>query len=459
MRSPASAVRSWPAAIVFLLTLGCNASAFADGPFDPTFGFGGVSFYLDWLSATPYGITQDSQNRLLVAASIGKQLAVSRHEPNGDLDKTFGHNGIASDFVYLSGDDSAWATSVVVDHKGRILIGGGVRSTASCEGGGTFNVRDYVVVRVLNGSGMDGSADLTFGAFGDVIYGDCHLDTQGVRNLAIDSDDSVFAIGTASDSHGVARATIVKWTSEGKLDPSFGRSGVADYTSSTLGETDGMAIAVDANHRVLVTTESYDSGRETGALLRFTPKGELDSTFGIGGIIDFGELTPDIFAHGGGLCCVRVDEKGRVVVAGFKAEPPGDGSGVVQTTTFVARFNDGGVPDESFGHHGFVTIGTEEVAGVFGLAVDGKNRPILSGTVKSPYMAFPATAVFQFNADGTANSAVGFEGVYSAEFGYSVSPTSLLLDAAGNVVLSAADGRTREAMLIRFDQVFGDGFD
>ncbi len=469
---------------ISLIFLSSYTFAFADGPFDPTFAGSGLFPYAYWFRdslAEASGIARDSHGRLLVATSVTSTdkdgLAATRHIAvdgealipeltDGVPDKAFGTNGIASDF--FGPDNFSYATAIAVDHHDRVLVGGTVGGTVHCPDGTTKYVVTDGLVRLRNDKDFDGQADLTFGTFGAAIYGDCSNATWGIASMAVDSNDSVVTTGTVyKDSR--YEASVVRWTSDGQLDGGFGDAGAA--SAAFMGnDTFGTAIAIDSLGRILVVARASTDDGVVGLLTRFTPDGKRDTTFGSGGYAQLGTLEPrDIVIIGTNsfdspnVCCVKIDSRNRLLVAGTAFTPSMGSSETLEQSAFVARFKDDGKPDETFGLHGFVYPSANQLTGADALAIDNKDRPVVGGYVRSPYFPSEVTVLTHFNLDGSLNKAVGFGGVYTAAFGFSGSYiTSLLIDGAGRPTLTASgddSDSTQVPVLIRYDELFGDGFD
>ena len=288
MSSSFNLVRSVALTTTFFASMCCSLQAAADGPFDPTFRGGGFSNYLFGNVATPSGLTEDPQGHLLVAATLGRQLAVSRHTPDGQLDPTFGDTGIASNFLSLDTAEVAFSTSIAMDHAGRIVLGGGARTKMTCPTGGSQDVRSFIVIRVLDDQITGGRADSSFGTFGIAHYGDCSQDMNDVSDVLVGSDDSVYSVGGATIS-GSPRAVILKWNDKGQLDSAFGDGGIAE--ADTTSNSDGTSAAIDSSDRLVVGVTHLSADTQSASLVRLATDGEIDSSFGASGVIDLGTIS------------------------------------------------------------------------------------------------------------------------------------------------------------------------
>ena len=139
--------------------------------------------------------------------------------------------------------------------------------------------------------------------------------------------------------------------SAGALDTSFSDDG---KVTTNIGHPDPTAdygrnvVAYQSDGKMLVVGYSFQGG-STGTdfvVTRYTEGGELDSSFGVGGIvtIDFGST--DEAGYG-----VTIDSVGRILVSGFSYQGGSTGYDFA-----VARLNVDGTLDETFAGDGKQTI-------------------------------------------------------------------------------------------------------
>jgi uncharacterized delta-60 repeat protein len=142
---------------------------------------------------------------------------------------------------------------------------------------------------------------------------------------------------------------LVRFTPSGKLDSSFGTNG------STLTELPGGlsvtagAFAVQPNGDILVggtaLIYSEDNAPNIYALVRYTPNGLLDPTFGNGGIV-----TTNFGTQQNALSALLIQPNGQIVAAGFETSVSRGVSG----QTALVRYNSNGSLDTTFGTSGIV---------------------------------------------------------------------------------------------------------
>ena len=151
-----------------------------NGTLDTTFGSGGKV-------VSELGSTRDEANALVIQAngrivlaggSYGADFTVARYATNGDLDMSFGLNGIA---ITPIGGGSDWVTALRLRPDGKIVAAG------ISETGGNF---DFALARYNE----DGNLDANFGNGGTVIS-DLGSQFDEAYALALQSDGKAVVAG------------------------------------------------------------------------------------------------------------------------------------------------------------------------------------------------------------------------------------------------------------------------
>jgi uncharacterized delta-60 repeat protein len=250
------------------------------------------------------GLALQRDGRIVVAgarfeANSGiMDFTLVRYTRGGKLDMSFGRGGrVVTD---LGGDD--WAAGVVAQPDGKIVVAGG-RRTANGPGW------DFALVRYTS----DGKLDMSFGRGGRVVT------DLGVvpYSVVVQPDGKIVAAGNSS---GAAFA-LVRYTSSGKLDTSFGVRGKVLTVFGPNGDDSGAdALALQADGKIVAvgTWGGVDLAHNhfTGgyfALARYTIRGKLDASFGKGGkVLTFGPR------HGGRAeaDALAIQKDGNIVAAG-----------------------------------------------------------------------------------------------------------------------------------------------
>ena len=338
--------------------------------------------------------------------ATGQDFAIARFSASGIPDSGFGspRGFLTTDFV---GSRSDIANDLVVRQSdGKLLVAG----TSSASNG------DFALVRY----NVNGTLDNTFGPSGDGKVTEAGLGSA--QSLALDNNGSIVVAGSSS---------IVRYTSGGIRDASFGGGGLLNVSSSV---NDIQGVAIDGSNRVIVTGYRYSavssSSRYDFAVARYNVDGSLDINFAS---VDFGGN--DDFAE-----AIAIDSVGRVIVAGYTQNP-----GNSQVSDFgVVRYNSGGGLDSTFGSGGKTTIdfnGDFDAAG--GLAIDASNNIIVGGSARTS--GSDRLALVRLRAaNGTADTGFGSGGrLVDTLFSSSYSSFDLALDAAGKIVVGTQSNLLR----------------
>lgn len=207
--------------------------------------------------------------------------------------------------------------------------------------GGAFTRSRFLVARLLGDLEPDG----TFGVAGFASEPARDDLAPGFGSAATRSDGSVVAAG-ASGTLGYSRPEIASFSGNGELDTSFGQAGfVAEYPAD-IGRVAGAdALVIDVADRI---TASIDQ-----RLVRFTPAGAIDRTFGADGVVPFDFLLSELITSADGAVLAVGNRNG--------------GGGV------LVRWSADGSPDQSFGDGGTAILAT----------VDGRPAWFVSGALDS----------------------------------------------------------------------------
>ncbi len=340
----------------------------ADGTPDTTFG-GGDGLVTTTGTAggdTDIGldVTIDSSDRIIVAgnsldASDKSKMAIWCFDTNGDLDSTFGSNGVVTYHRGDSGDN--YGNGIALDSSGKILVAGESSVTTDS---------DMALWRYTS----DGTLDTDFGSDGVVLHNDAAggggYDTG--QHLAINSEGGIAVIGASLDGSGFNELVIWRFTDAGDLDTSFSDDGIVLYDNNFA---IGYGITFDSEDRILAT--GMDDGMTAGSIvvMRYTSAGVLDTSFNDDGIYTYstgnGDMPHDI----------KIDSRGRPVITGISGR-----SGPGNSSLLIIRLYADGAPDTTFGTDGIVLFYETETSQNHGNALrfDASGRIVVAGTMETP---------------------------------------------------------------------------
>ena len=142
---------------------------------------------------------------------------------------------------------------------------------------------------------------------------------DGIQTVDLGSADIGYATLVQPDGKTVAVATspnyagfeTVRVNGDGSLDQSFGSGGIARTPiGSALGD-ESIAVALDGTRIVVAGDADSGTGHGDFALARYLSDGQLDPTFGTGGIV----VTPG--PEDELIRAVAVTGGGKIVAAGY----------------------------------------------------------------------------------------------------------------------------------------------
>jgi uncharacterized delta-60 repeat protein len=293
---------------------------------------------------------------------------------SGDLDPSFGQNGITTRDIF-GHDDSAEA--VTITRSGEVVVAG----TAAHNSLDAINSNtDFFVVRYRG----DGSPDPSFGP-GGLVTVDFAGNDDELADVVQQPDGKLLLIGSAADPGEAETSTagIVRLMPDGARDRSFGRNGVLLMSRGAFfsrkvfdGSPDCLfpeAATVLNDGRIFVVGTG-GCGGENGGLVnmiafRLRPDGALDRSFAHRGTWSS--------ARGCDASGVAVRRDGRILVGGTTGDHEFcEGSGML-----LMRLNSDGSTDNSFANHGRLRVrfrgGGEKSVRALHLATRG--RVVLAG--------------------------------------------------------------------------------
>ena len=281
-----------------------------DGTLDPTFDGDGRRTVAVGDYAEGFGLALEDvggQVKIVVVGHVfldqapHHRMVVIRLGPDGSLDTdhdsdtTFhmGHDGRVT--IGFAGGKS-FGRAVAVQPDGKIVVAGDV-------GTGVPPDQDFALVRLLPGSG---ELDSSFGVGGSV-----RIDRSGqdvIRAVAVQrrmagGEPRIVFGGSILVANG-ADPVVGRVTLSGDVDLSFGSGGFRrtalrdPEVHASYESVDGLAI--DSQRRIVVASSARvvdSSGYPTDipAIMRYSPKGDLDGAFADGGVARIGPRPPQAY--------------------------------------------------------------------------------------------------------------------------------------------------------------------
>jgi uncharacterized delta-60 repeat protein len=238
----------------------------------------------------------------------------------GDLDPLFGTGGKVTTPVGTGRD---LAQAVALQSDGKIIVVGYAQS-------------DFAIVRDL----PNGTLDTSFGTSGTgkVLTPIGSATPDEAYAVAVQTDGKIVAAGFTTNA-GNRDFAVVRYLSNGTLDPTFGTGGKV-ITPVGTGDDLAEAVVVQPDGKIIVA----GSSTFVFALVRYNADGSLDTGFGTGGKTLFSVSTSGGLAHS-----VALQADGAILVGGSSVVNVGQ-SGLDKFT--LVRFAPNGTVDNTFGTGG-----------------------------------------------------------------------------------------------------------
>lgn len=426
-------------ALMVLATSFCTFPAYAAGEVDVAFGTDGL-VSTDFGGARDFGgaVIVDSSGRIIVvgqasstADTFNSSFGLARYDQEGNLDPSFGSGGLVStDFGGQDalGDGSDFARSVAIDSAGQILVAG------TC----TNSDADFGLARYDE----NGNLDTSFGNNG-LISADFGSGQDYGWSVAVDSDDRIIVGGYCKSESGDYDIALVRFDEYGCLDPSFGNGGII---STDFGKTDNRcrSLVLDSEERILAVGSTYNSDNDF-ALVRYDKNGNLDTSFGNGGIVSLD------FNGSDEAWSVTIDEADRILIAGGSSNASG-------YSVDLARYDENGDLDPSFGTGGVVSndLGGSVASSTSRAVVDSNGRIVISTTVFNG--GTNDFALARFDQTGNLDNAFGSNSIVSTDFGGQHDyGRSCVIDGSGRILVTGYTQNSIGEMdlaLVRYGESF-----
>jgi uncharacterized delta-60 repeat protein len=218
----------------------------------------------------------------------GGRIVLVRYHADGTMDTGFGNNGIVIDDNTSTEVLSKMGNEIIVSSTGKLIVSGHIMAQKS-----SMLIAQYH---------CDGTRDSGFGTNGIVDTG-----IEFGYGMVLQTDGKIVVNGFAR----LSPSFIKRYDSNGAPDPSFGSNGVVSIAEpEPYPQAWGIAqaLAIQDDGRILT------AGNRSGAfaISRYNPDGNLDATFGTGGVT----VTP---LSNSSISALALQPDGKIVATGFSS--------------------------------------------------------------------------------------------------------------------------------------------
>jgi uncharacterized delta-60 repeat protein len=379
------------------------------GSLDENFGIQG-KIITDVGGVSNSTIKMQADGKIIVAGTSDSIFLV-RYNASGLLDSSFGKNGLVK--FALEGVYGLQGINILSDGKIFII---GKYSTGS----------PYKPVFIRLNS--NGALDNNFGNGGKTYPNIFHPQSS----VLFQPDGKIIMADQSYNTNTKEDFWLMRMNYDGTLDNSFGINGEVktdlgnneqDIVYKLILQKEGKIMAIGSTK--FNTTEGTDF-----ALVRYNSNGTLDTNFGKNGIVTDNISSVDKWAD------LVIQPDGKILVTGSV-----NVDSVGKMNFIVARYNENGTLDNSFGDGGKVIIWfntyTRDIANSIMLQPDGK---IVVGGMSGEIFFYNNFALARFNNDGTLDNNFGFNGKVTTKFTDNDASTDMLLAKDDNIILSGYSG-------------------
>jgi len=399
------------------LVFGVNFAQAQAGTLDPKFGTDGTVTTIFTGAGSPVmmpiGAVQQASGDIVVlsqfdfVADSGTQIGLTRYTAAGKLDPTFGSKGSTiTHFSSFTFDPFAFA----LEPNGKILVAGSVSGTD------TFGLAQFTANGVL---------DTTFGTDGVAAVFAGGADFPSAFLL---QPNGQILMGGFQDGgrHTPGSLSLVRFNSNGALDPTFGTAGISLVTPAPI--LSPQALALLSNGDYLAVGEN--GGAQVGTVVELSPTGEL-----LSGVIA-GTLTASSPLAGLEPFPTIFESNGNYLVAQPHCE---GGSDCGPTNTKVELFGETGVLDTGFSPTPFGFGGFHNTPQALAVQSNGQ---VVVGDLVADVSGPNSGGIARLDTNGELDTTFGSGGTLTVDNGVN----ALLIDTNGDIL--AIEGTGNDGIVV-----------
>ncbi|MGA1566825.1 MAG: fibronectin type III domain-containing protein [Ilumatobacteraceae bacterium] len=385
----------------------------APGDLDQTFGTNGMSS-INPISAGSAAILLQPDGKIILTGYFDKQqspydrdVQLARLNPDGTPDLTFGTGGVAT--IDLGGtNDQASASVLLAD--GKILVAG-------------ERTGQLFLLRLS----ADGQPDTSFAEGGYIT------NNVAARTYALLRQSSGKIIIQDNTLGSSSNLFLARFNTDGTLDTSFGSSGQAVLDAGAFEE--GTTAFLDNSDRILLTGRTTCCGDQL-IVGRFTADGVLDTSFGTNGFVTITGTGGDGYGN-----AIATQSTGSIIIAG---RTYGQDSDMV-----IARLHDNGNVDTTFGTSGLTVVDLGVGESIQSIAVQSDDSIFAIATREEQisdgfmdYVYSREVLLVRFDSDGNLDTSFDGDGVLTLFNSEETSGRDIVPSSDSAVLAVAGDNLT-----------------
>lgn len=277
-----------------------------NGSLDISFGNNGIALFNNEMNGLSVKIQTDG--KIVIGGRIANAFALARLKVDGNLDEDFGFNGLVTTTIIGNSYESQ-INAINIQNDGMIVASGFAYLS--------FTNVAFCTVRY----DANGNIDTSFGTNGKVITDIDSSSSEYLSAQKIQQDGKIVLTGSLSYS-----AIIIRYLSNGNLDPTFGTNGLVTHTFGNSSQP--YALFIQPDNKIVIAGNS-PLPINNYFIARYTDVGVLDNNFNNTGynMLAFGSSNNRFNS-------ILMQQDGKLLVTGFTQI-------VNAAYTVIARFNSG----------------------------------------------------------------------------------------------------------------------
>ena len=201
----------------------------SNGSLDVSFnGYGKITSFQDGAALDCYSVAVQNDGKIVIAAQGVQSFMMARYNSNGSRDNSFNGNG--EERILIGGDANTLGLHIAIQSDGKILVGG-------------YSQDAYVSISssfLLTRFNTDGSFDAGFNG-GEILYTNTGIISYS--NSILIQHDGKILMGGYMYNGSSTDFTIMRYNSNGTLDPTFSGDGIEiTEVSPAYDQISGMAL-------------------------------------------------------------------------------------------------------------------------------------------------------------------------------------------------------------------------
>lgn len=337
---------------------GVVARFLPDGTLDSSFNAVGYTFFY-YTDTNDIGTSLALYNTTIYVGGYGSDGGfIASFNDDGSLNQQWGVNGI-----FLLSNSPLYVFDIIAQPDGKIISCGNLDGT-----------NGYVARTTMAGTALDPA----FNAAGTPGY-QVLSDFENANSCTLDSNGNIFVAASDNDS-----TLVYMFTAQGLLNTTFNATGVSPVISDFLVNQ----LILQSNGSVVVG--GSNAAASQAVMIRMTPLGVVDSTFGVNGYV-----IPAVPTS----CLSLMSGINDVLYMGCFDDDANEGN--------ILSYNVNGILNTSFGTNGMVTL-ADIIYGVV-IIMSSKNGNIIAGGYTAPVGPTPNYGLLQEVVEYT-QSTLGISG-------------------------------------------------